>query len=423
MSYYFLYHKKGIPSWIAYFLILILTVSLTFVFKNSSTQIVSRANKNLIPQSVAISNKTNESVSIFFTTHEQARTNLSYSSNLETPNIKFDARDDTKQNPRKLHYFQLNQLKKNSNYTFNIFVEGKKMSKEYTFKTLNIDFPTLNNAPIFGKVLLSNLKPAENVLVKVKILPYQNTYSALTKQTGEWVSTLPIIFDNNQKEVELDPTQVIELQFINQDLKKSNVRVKYQDSQPLRSIIMGQDYDFTTSDLVLGVKNQKTGSLISSPQNNSLINSNYPIFRGRAEKNTLLSLIIEPNIANLLITVDSNGAWKYSLPKPLLPETYSLTAKNNSKQQTINFTVGKSGESVLGDATPSATTTIEPTIVEPTPILATPTNQPTTTITSVTHLSPTPTPKTQIPELGFSNNLIILLASGLSLLGLYLVLY
>lgn len=422
MSYYFLYHKKGIPSWLAYFLILVLTVGLSLTFKNTSTPIISRADKNLIPQSITISNLTNESASVHFITNKPARTYLSYSKDAEAPVVKFDQRDLEAQSYRKLHYFQLSQLKPNSNYNFHVFVEGKKISKNYTFKTLNLDFPKLGNAPIFGKVLLSDLNPAKNILVKVKISPSNDySYTTLTKSTGEWISTLPIVLNEKKQEVQITPDQVIEMEFVNQDLKKSKVKVKYADCQPLRSVILGKNYDFTT-DSVLGVKKQNNKDLIAFPTNNSIINSFFPMFRGYSQKNTLLSLVIEPDVANLLVTADQTGNWKYSLPQEMAPGKYKLTVKNQSQKQTVNFTIGKSGESVLGDATLSATITVNPTETTANPTIE-PTTQLTPTPTRELPASVTPTPEPQIPELGFSNNLLILLASGLSLLGLFLVLY
>ena len=65
----------------------------------------------------------------------------------------------------------------------------------------------------------------------------------------------------------------------------------------------------------------------------------------------------------------------------------------------------------MGEATPSATTTLSPTVA-PTVVVTSPTIMITPTII-----------QDKIPQLGFNNNLLILLASTLSLLGLYLVLY
>ncbi|OGK65020.1 hypothetical protein A2313_03995 [Candidatus Roizmanbacteria bacterium RIFOXYB2_FULL_41_10] len=412
MSYYFLYQKKGVPSWLAYSFILIMTVIISLAFKGSSTKIVSRASKNLIPHNITVSNLTNKSASIHFTTKDPVKTYLSISSQNKPTQVQFDYRDQKEQLPRRLHYFQLNQLSTNTQYGFSIYVEGKLYQEEQTLKTLDLEYPTLSNAPVFGKVVQSNLQPGIDILVTVTLFPQSRyTYSALTRSSGEWIATLPIVLNEENQETNISPNQIINLHLINEDLQQSKVTVKYVEAQPLRSVIIGQNYDFTQSDLVLGVKERRTSQLITSPIDNAVISSFYPTFRGQGSKNTLVKLIIKPDIADLLVTVDKNGNWQYTPEQPLNPGRYELLVENNNIEEKISFDVGKSGESVLGEATPSATTTLSPTVA-PTVVVTSPTIMITPTII-----------QDKIPQLGFNNNLLILLASTLSLLGLYLVLY
>src|SRR3989339_138604 len=277
MSYYFLYQKKGVPSWLAYSFILIMTVIISLAFKGSSTKIVSRASKNLIPHNITVSNLTNKSASIHFTTKDPVKTYLSISSQNKPTQVQFDYRDQETQLPRRLHYFQLNQLSTNTQYRFSIYVEGKLYQEEQTFKTLDLEYPTLSNAPVFGKVVQSNLQPGVDILVTVTLFPQSRyTYSALTRSSGEWIATLPIVLNEENQETNISPNQIINLHLINEDLQQSKVTVKYVEAQPLRSVIIGQNYDFTQSDLVLGVKERRTSQLITSPIDNAVISSFYP---------------------------------------------------------------------------------------------------------------------------------------------------
>jgi len=411
MSYYFLYRKKGIPSWLAYTFILIMTAIISLALKGNSTKIISRADKNLMPNQIAVSNLTNTTATIHFITKNRVKTYLNLIDPSGNKLIKFDFRDQNQQTARQLHYFQLNQLKPNLKYRVEIYVEKQKYYREIEFKTLNFSYPSINNTPIFGKVLNSDLTPSENTLVKVKISsdnPY--TYSTLTKATGEWIITLPFAIDKNRQEIVLKPEQVLTLNFLDQNLKHSSVKVIYKEAKPLRSIILGQNYDFTKPDLILGIKTRQINRLITAPKDGSILFSSYPTFRGQAKEHSLVKLVIEPNVANLLITTDNSGGWKYIPLKPLPPGKYQAYAKQNKQEKRINFTVGKSGEAVLGEATPSASLTPLPS---PTIQVIVPTNLP---------VSPTVI-QNQIPTLGFHNNLLILIASGLSLLGLFLLLY
>jgi hypothetical protein len=276
---------------------------------------------------------------------------------------------------------------------------------------------------------MSDMQPTEGALITAKIpdnSPY--SYSGLSKSAGEWIITLPLILDSQEEEINLGKDQVIKLDIINENLEKSQVIVKYGDCQPLRTVVLGQNYDFTKSDLVLGVKKRVSSKLVTNPTEGAVISSFYPTFRGQGPKNTFLKLIIEPNIANLLISIDKNGNWQYTPQKSLAPGKYRLLAKSGSLKEEVNFQIGKSGQAVLGDATASATITLAPTETEPdedpTPTAVSPTSTPqvSTAPTDIPLISPTITQEI-IPQLGLNNNLVILLASGLSLLGLFLVLY
>jgi hypothetical protein len=425
MSYYFLYHKKGVPTWLAYLLILILTLGLTLVFGGKPNRIISRATKNLSPQNITISNITGESAAVFFTTPDSFVSNLEFAKTNEPPLIIFDNRDKTKQTARTTHYFVLAGLDRNTVYRFRIFLENQAVSQSYEFRTAAVTFPSLSNTPIFGKVLLKNLQPASEVFVRAKIGDAFGLYSALSKETGEWLISFPITFDKDGQELSISETTPLTLEFIYASKKKTVVKVKYIDAQPLKTVILGKNYDFTLPNSILGVTTNRNSGLIRFPENNTIVTSFTPTFRGRATANSLIKLTLEPAVADLLLSVDSNGEWKFTPKTPLLPGRYQLLIKDKSVSETATFTIGKSGEAVLGEATPSATTTLSPspslTITPQLSVKPSPTAPPTVTL-KPTALTPTVI-KDQIPELGLNNNLVILFASGLSLLGLFLVLY
>lgn len=424
MSYYFLYQKKGIPSWLAYTFILLMTLGISFGLRNNPAKIISRADKDLTPKQVTVTNLTNEAAVVHFTTKAKVKTHLSLVGKDNLNLIKFDLRDDKNQTNRQLHYFQLDGLKANTQYLVDIYVEAKRYQKQISFKTLNYQYPTVNNPPLFGKIVKSDLTPSDDTLVEIKVFDDKDySYSTITKNNGEWITTLPFVLDQEQQEIKLDPEQILTLRFTNQNLKHSTVIVKYKDAKPLRSIVLSQDYDFTKPDLVLGVKNRQTNRLITAPAPSSVISSQYPAFRGHAPPNTLVKLIINPNVANLLISTDDSGNWQYVPLQPLSVGQYQVYAKQGDKEVTVNFNITKSGESVLGEATPSAELSATPTQTPNVPTF-TPVPSPTIQVIVPTNSPLNPTiSQTEIPRLGFNNNLLILMASGLSLLGLFLVLY
>lgn len=426
MSYYFLRQEKKIPSVFAYIFIFIVVLSLGFVLnKQQSFQTNIRASKNIQPYNIVISNITNTSASISFYTKDKTSALIKYATTPDLQQIKFDDRDLKNQAAYKIHYFTLSNLSPGTNYFFAIVIEGKEFNKNgafYRLQTTNVNPPSSSHPPIFGKVVDTGLKPLENVLIELTIPKIDSSvkFTTLTKSSGEWIVTFPIILDNSFKPVSLQEDDVFVIKLTDSNFLSSKVTVYYKDASPLKTLVLGQNYDLVNGDAaVLGAEVNRN-SLILSPRNNSIINSQYPTFRGLSSPNSLLELSLKPNAGSSVITTDKLGEWKYEVKNPLSPGKYTLTVKEqpSGKQQTIYFTIGKSGESVLGEATPSAT--LAPTM-SPTPTIT-----PFPSATLVPTRLPTPVPtviQNQIPIVGTNNNLLILSASALSLLGLLLVLY
>ena len=291
--------------------------------------------------------------------------------------------------------------------------EYKDQNKILHFRTSSIDQPQTAQAPIFGKVLNQKLEGAPEVLVTAKLLNTDYSFAALSRSTGEWIVSFPIIVNSRQQEYELLKSDLIKLTLLSPQLQQSKVKVRYKDSQPVKTTVLGKDYDLTKSGQTLGVKNQfNKDTLISSPRNNAIISSQYPVFRGTASPKALVQLSLKPSLFSTSVTTNSEGEWSYTVSKPLPSGKYQLVVidRDSQSQSILVFQVAKSGETVLGEATPSATLIPSPTSIP------SPTQEPTTIA------QPTTAP-TEILQSGINNNLLILFASGLSLFGLFLLLY
>jgi hypothetical protein len=312
-----------------------------------------------------------------------------------------------------------------------------------TFKTSPKINNEVSNAPVFGKVLNTNLAPLKNVLVKISFPEINDRlyYSAYSNNNGEWIITLPYTLTKNYQNLKLASKTRIDYEFWGEKGEQSIVYGYYQNSQPLQSIILGQNYnllDITTA--VLGASQHKFQSgpiIISNPKNNQVLSNLSPLFRGLGPANSALVIEIEPQTERGSIITNEYGEWRYFTQTRLLPGKYYFRIYNPIKKETessiVSFMIGKSGETVLGEATGSATLTVAPTtapLPSPTllvPTVATPTSGPTIVVEQVTvPVSPSPTIAPQIETIaqtGFNNNLFILTASTLSLLGLFLILY
>jgi hypothetical protein len=438
MTYYFLREKKKIPSLLAYGIIMVVTVALAlFLNSNQKSTIVSRASKTSSPEQIRLSNLTESSVTVSFITSNTNNTLIKYGEGIGINMVKFDDRDINKQTARVIHYFTLSNLQPNTVYSFQIIVEGKKYSKdEYRFRTLNKGLATYSHPPIFGKILDDSLRPIGGALIKLQFDNNSNTYTALSKNSGEWIISLPIIIDDENKSIKVTDSQTLLLTVVSEKTKKSTVKTKYADSRPLRTIVLGNDYDYTNPEnSVLGIKrSQQQPELITYPKSQGIISSQYPTFRGISKPNTFIELVTNPHIFSTVVTTDNKGNWQYTSKDSVKPGAYSVYAKEKStnRQENITFYIIKSGEAVLGEATPSSkvdptpTNTPTPTTIPSPTIIKQLTNTPTPTITVTTSIptpiSPTITKKL-IPTTGFNNSMLIILASGISLFGLFLVIY
>jgi len=442
MSYYFLYQQKKIPSFAAYLFIFVISLTLIIGFKSGRrSTIVSRASKETTPQKVLVSNLNSESVNVSFFTKEDARTFIRYREfDVRGASFitKFDSRDSKTQTQRKTHYFEIAPLKALTKYELEIYSEGKLYTattpSELQFQTPKKEVNLSTYPPVFGKVLNKNFQGAADVLIKIMIDKAQGpSYTALTKNSGEWILTLANIRDSRGTQIDIQDTDILRITAQSPDMTVSKIGAQYQYCRPLRTVVLGQDYDFTSVNSpgnVLGaVDSRSLNSLITYPRNGAILSSSYPVFRGKSTPLSTLQLVLMPQQTVYSLTTDIEGQWRFTAEESFLPGTYRAKVVNvkTRESETIDFHVGKSGEQVLGEATESAKPTTNlpkpTTAVEPTPTTATPTqivlqNTPTPKL-----ISPTVTQR-QIPITGSTNNnILILLSSGISLLGLFLVLY
>ena len=135
--------------------------------------------------------------------------------------------------------------------------------------------------------------------------------------------------------------------------------------------------------------NLKGFSILFPAQDNDTTTDNRPRLRGLGIPGKEITLTLNSETQTAKITVSTDGSWSFRPEKNLPPGIHTITidgldASGNKITLNKKFIVLKSGESVLGDATASATLT--PTIAPTTIPLPTP-----TVITQPT-LQPTPTP-------------------------------
>jgi len=400
MLYSKFYLKKDIkiPTLLSLFIIMLSIYAIGRLFM--TTSIPSQAKKDEIKRFEFTNIYSNQATVIWITQKPQYWWLVYGTSPNNLNKIAFDVRDiGGNRNKYKNHFVILKNLEANKTYYLKL-TDGKTLTSNsngqpFMFKTTE-KIVTINNInPSFGNVIDDTDKPLENVLV---ILSIENAYkfSALSRSNGEWLIPMNYIIDiktNKQKSVQNN--EKIKIQMYDELDKKSEIQINLSNLSPLKEkVVIGKNYDYLGKENVLGESLSIEKIDFIYPKSNGTITSSSPIIKGVGIANNDAKITIKgENFSNNYnLKIKKDGTWNISTPISLIPGKYTLilnTKDENKKdvQKIRYFYIAKSGEQVLGEATPSAVIiTIEPTIdISPSPTLSIaptqiPQNTPTPTI-------------------------------------------
>jgi len=293
-------------------------------------------------------------------------------------------------------YFQI-QSEKGEQFDF----AGKKIWK------VSLPKYVVNNQPLtpaYGKVLFPSGKPYVNNLIVYEIEGFYPLVTS-TKQTGEWLIPLTSLVDKKTGEYR-NPgdNQIVNITFPGSFSTKLVASLK--ETKPLsKAIVIGTTQTIAQKkgmdESILGVNSQNNYQIekkqpsIVYPKENALIPGNKPLIRGTSRAGEVLQILIQGNRKqySYRTTVDERGDWMVQYPISLEAGAYviSVVTKDQSGfPLTLRriFTITKSGEQVLGEATGSPTITLSPTL------FPSPTQQVVSSPT-IGSISATPTPYIQ----------------------------
>ncbi len=391
MTYSQLYLKKRgrVPAIAGFLFIIFIVLMFLKIFSNRAQP--SKAVKEKVRR-IGITNLSSSSVSIFWQTEQKEIGWLVYGTSPTKMNkIVFDERDtSSKRKPYLNHYVNIRGLEEKTQYFFAI-VSNNKLIKNFDNKPFS--FNTYSKLQIskklgyaYGKVVQPNNRPLEEALVILSV-DDKVFFSTLTKSTGEWL----IPFDYK----DIKPTQKIKIEVISEDNQISTVTSPVNKISPLpKTVVIGKNYDFTQEDNVLSAIISEDSSVrekkdfdILYPKEEAIIPGRFPLIKGFGPAGTTIYIIIKSEKTySTKVKVDNQGFWRLSPPEALnLGENRVILAAKNKEGKDVLierkfFIIGNEGAnvSVLGEATPSATT-ITPFQQTPTPtetMLLTPTPSP-----------------------------------------------
>lgn len=447
--------QRRIPTLLGLFVIVV-GIGLTVYLASRGTTITTKASPSETPQNVRISNITNNSFTVSYTTEAQVIGSINYSTDKTLGQTTLDDRDEGGVvSPRLTHHATVKNLNPSTTYFFSINSGAKNF--------LNNDSPyEVTTGPVIGSSLdestLINgsvVYPADSAKEAIVYITSEgaNTISTITKSDNTYSILLNMLRSNDLSSYfGFNENTSFSMLVVGQK-GSSSVRFTIPAEKELPPITVSQDFDFTQgknevatpsaqggfSALVFQTETPiKTPQIVTPEENQNLVDD-QPSFSGTATPNTVIDIEIhsDENI-KAQVLVDSKGNWFYRPPTALSPgeHTIKITARDaNGILRTVvsTFFIFESGTQVTESATPSAsptpttpplptsTPTPLPTGV-PTPTLApSPTPSPTIipTATPIVFLTPTPTPIVTQP--GASLSILGIIGIGITGLGAFIL--
>lgn len=458
--------EKKIPTIIALFLLLGGIGAATLLDRSSQSN-VSKASVVSVPQDIHFTNITDSSFSVSWFTNQPVVGSVVVTDNLQKTTLLDDADSDNVPRPRTTHYVTVKNLTETTSYSVKIISGGscsdEKLCPLFTQNTATKLSTPFNMPPARGTILNVGNKPAEGTIVYIAI-DKSSILSGRADSLGLWVIPFnnlrtsdllsrPKISDSDivQITAKLSPsetsTAIVDIKSIRQDLTVPNMTIG--NSYNFIDLISKKDLLALSNDQkILGIQTQPTTSKkqtqpvidILFPKSDSDTTSDKrPKLRGTGISGSQLFITVNSTPILGKVTVGKDGTWSWKIPKDLSPGIHHISIQGYDSlgrltTVTRQFYVLKSGESVLGESTPSAslTPTSPPAVGTPGPTLPSTSSTPIPTVTTVvpTNVIPTSIPPTVIvtnppPRSGVTTPVTILFGTSISmiLLGVKFILF
>lgn len=449
---------RKMPTVLALFLIMGTIIGTTFLVRTGVIYLGGAAPSDN-PQNVRVTNVSDTSASITYTTDAKVLGTVSYGKDKESLQTILDERDQQSGTPQqyKVHSITLHNLSPKTPYVFSITSGATTYLNHdayFSFQTgSTISTPPSSQAPITGKIVNPDGTIPTDALVYVTTDNGQ-VLSTLAKNTGLYIIPLNTFRKNDlQSFFSFQETTPLHILATN-GTDTSEATVLVSGSSPIPLITLSQTYNFVQSPQPLASDSAEASigfpafsssttleatPVIITPQKDQTFTDPQPRFSGKALPNEAVTIEIHSSdVITDTIKTDTLGNWTYRPSQQLSPGQHTLTIMTrdaNGILKTIqqSFTVFAAGSQVTESATPSAT----PTTSVPTPTSKpTPTAKPsvTTSPTATATLAPTAeptikptgtkiTPRPTLPPTG-SNTVVIAGTTGIvtTLIGIVLFL-
>jgi hypothetical protein len=451
-------NEKRIPTIVGILLVLGLIGGLTLVKRGAI--FFSQASKGISPKEVRITNITDSSFVVSWETDKKTSGFVEVV-NLDQEKTIPDYRDQQGNlGEYDTHYMVVENLEADKRYEFVVNSGGKKFYKQgetpYSIKTAMLVFgqpPSANLAS--GKVVTSEENLAQGAIVYINISGI-SPLSALVTSKGNWVVSLAQAYSENlNSRADYQEGRILEQINVNGgQLGRATVKVFTNNDDPVPTIKLGQDFDFTDiengdlseltvsptsspgSKLEEGIDvSEKKEFKIINPGEGETIKISRPEIFGEGPSGGEIKIILESSLTQEAeIEIDADGSWQWTPPENLSPGTHTLkvnytdpeTGQEETYVRTFVLAASVDETGPAFSATPSGDTTTPTLTLAPTStpqMTSTPTLVPTEVVSAspTEELTPTVSPEVQpstesgVPKTGFLGPTLVLLGGSLIL--------
>lgn len=405
--------NQKLPSLLG-LLVLVGSLATIFLLSRNAVLLGTRAATANIPKNIQVSNITDTSFTVSYTTDEKVIGAVAYGSDDKVGNLSQDEREVTnKATEHKVHSFTIKALKPSTNYFFSVLSGTETFSdggKPYSTATAsNTNASVTNPAVIKGKVTMDGgAIPTEGIVYASS--SDSQLISVLLQPDGTYTIPLNGLRTKNLASfVTLTEQTPLDL-IISNGATQSAVTVLAGQANPVPPVVLSQNYDFSldTSTIpnasssasitgfpTIADTSPATEPAIQTPAVNSTLKDAQPTFKGKALPNATVAITINSDTEiKTTVTADSSGNWQYRPTQPLESGNHTVTIETPNaagimQMITNNFTVFAVGsEFTEPSVKPTAGPTEKP---KPTVANTTPTTSPTMTTTPTTPPTLAPT--------------------------------
>ncbi|MGH7245860.1 MAG: fibronectin type III domain-containing protein, partial [Candidatus Levyibacteriota bacterium] len=320
---------RRIPTLIGIVLIVIGIGATTFLAK-TGLKYFGFAAPTENPQDVRITNVSDTSFTLTYKTDASVIGTISVGKDKDALQTVFDDRDQQSGIPKPyiLHSLTVKNLSPKTAYVFSItsgtttYLNNNNYFQATTGPAISDSPP--NAAPLAGKAIEADGTTPTEALIFATTTNGQ-TISTLVKQSGLYILPLNSMRTADfSSYIPLGANDNLQL-LLEDDTNTSHVTVAVSDTNPVPTITIGNDYDFTLTQQPIAstsAQNQfpsfsldttiKLTPQITTPQKDESFTDQQPLFKGNALPNQKVTITIHSDTAvNTTVTADSNGNWSY----------------------------------------------------------------------------------------------------------------